>query len=168
MGVVRILGMGCLAGLMVWLGGCATMQPDRYQGEGLWIRGDGTTYSGAPLLAVAAVEIVHSRVRERAYVTEEQSTNAQGQVVIREKTALTMNVEVELSIRLENGEIHALRWLGEGPEGVRRYQSGSFTAANAKVYVVTGNIHLLSPRPAVMVHVHAPGPVDYRTTLNVN
>ena len=164
---VRILGVIGVLAALVWLQGCASLRPDQYQGEGQWIRGDGTTYAGAPPLMVTAVEITHAHVRERETVTEEKSTNEQGQVVIREKIALSIHVEVDVSVRLENGESHSFRWITGGAVGTYRSQSGVFTATNGKIYRVSGNIRLLQ-RPTVTVRVRAPGPIDYRTTLNVD
>lgn len=144
---------------------CAAFSPDRYQGDGSWVRHDGTTYAGPPPIVVTGVEVVHSNINRDRYIEDVESQNAEGQTVIREVVTTNMQVDANLLVHLADGSRHEIVIQAEGPENVTRPMSVSFTAPNGKTYRAVSSIRLDERRPSVRIRVSAPGPVAYSTTL---
>lgn len=161
----RSLGLVTAFVLSLLLTHCAAFSPDRYQGDGSWIRYDGTTYVGPPSIAVTGIEVLHSNINRDRYIENVESQNEQGQTVIREVVTTTMRVNADLLVFLEDGSQHKIVIQAEGPENVTRVMSVSFTAPNGKVYRAVSSIRLDERRPSVKIRVSAPGPVSYSTTL---
>jgi hypothetical protein len=149
----------------LFLSHCATFTPDRYQGDGTWVRRDGTIYPGAPPLAVLGVEMLHSSVNRDLFIEQVETVNDAGQTVIREEVTVSMRVDADLLILLEGGSQHEVVIQANAPAGGTRSMSVSFTAPNGKIYRAMNSFMLDERRPSVRVRVSAPGPVAYTTTF---
>ena len=150
---------------VILLGGCASFQPDRYQGNGIWVRGDGTTYQAPPPLNVSYAEIVDVSFKERVRVEESKSVNEAGQTVIREKEVTEFDVSMDVKVELDNGETYQLFFTGRGPAGSTVASVASFSASNGYNYSASGLIFMQPDKARVQRNITSKGPIRYQNTL---
>lgn len=136
---LRLLCLGLISGM---LNSCI-VAPDTYQGNGIWARSDGSTYQAPAPVRVRAIEAAgRPRIFESIRTIEDQSINAQGQTVIRQRDESTINMNFSIYVILENGEEYRLNFDANGKNGETRYVSRSFTGRNGYPYTVAGNLRL--------------------------
>lgn len=151
--------------ISILFSGCASLQPDRYEGNGIWVRGDGTTYQAAAPLNVVYAEILDARFTERVRVEESKTTNDQGQTVIREKEITEFDVSIDVLVELENGETYQLFFTGRGPSGSTVASGASFTASNNYRYSASGLIFMQPDKARIQLNISSKGPIRYQNTL---
>lgn len=150
---------------VILMSGCASLRPDRYQGNGIWVRGDGTTYNAPAPIQVAYADIMDANFKERVRVKEERSTNDKGETVIREKEIVEYDVTVDVLVELENGETYQLFFTGSGPRGATTSATSSFSASNGYSYSAVGLIYLQPDKTRLQIRISSRGPINYQNTL---
>ncbi len=156
-------GFGCL--ILIWLAGCAALRPDVYQGDGVWMRGDGTIFEAAPPLQVMDAEIKNVSIRERVRTVEKKNVNEKGETVIREREVIEIDTGIDIEVTLENEETYVVFLKGSGENGATVTGRSGFTASNDYVYSVTGQIYLDRDVQRVLINIESRGPVRYQNTL---
>lgn len=117
--------------------------PDTYQGNGTWVRPDGSTYQAAPPVRVVAVELTRkARIFEMTRTIQDQDKDAQGQIVDRQRSNSIINMNFSTTVVLENGERYIVNFTAAGAPGETQYVSDSFTGRNGYKYVVSGNLRV--------------------------
>ncbi|MGY8646505.1 MAG: hypothetical protein ACKVLL_04030 [Verrucomicrobiales bacterium] len=132
--------------------------PDSYQGNGIWLKADGSTYQGAAPVTVSRAQNLGSLyVRERVRVTEQESTNSQGQTVIREKEVTTVDMDFRVLVTLENGEQHEMSFSVSGDRNSSQYTSASFNGSNGYSYRASGRVQLSQYSPNFTMTISSKG-----------
>lgn len=140
--------------------------PDSYQGNGIWQKEDGSTYRGAAPLTVSRVQSLGGPyVRERIRVTEQQSTNSQGQIVIREKEVATVQMDFRVLATLENGEQHEMSFNVSGDRNSSQYTSASFSGSNGYSYRASGQVQLSQYNPTFRITISSKGISNWQGTI---
>ncbi len=147
------------------LSACAALRPDQYVGNGLWMRGDGTTYEAPAPIPVVDAEIVNSRVDTRTKKETSETENEEGQKVIREVERVEMETGLDIVIILEDGSTYSVYLQGTGRLNSQVTTSASFTASNGYIYQVAGTIYQNLDRPRVALTITSKGPIRYQNTL---
>lgn len=141
---------------------------DTYQGNGIWSKSDGSTYRGAAPLRVTSVQLDGNPfVRERVNVVENKSTNNQGQIVIREKEAVIVEMDFLVTVTLENGEQHQLSYSVSGNQNSNQYVNRSFTGSNGYRYSTTGTVLLSQFNPSFNININSKGIANWQDTIRL-
>lgn len=128
------------------LNSCITA-PDTYQGNGIWVKADGTSYQAAAPVRVAAVGLTRkARIFQMTRTIQDQDKNAQGQTIDRQRRKSIINMNFSTTVVLENGERYIVNFTAAGEPGETQYVSDRFTGKNGYRYVVSGNLRV-SNRP---------------------
>ena len=160
----RLLGIGFI---LTVLNSCI-VAPDTYQGNGTWVKADGTTYQAAPPVRVTNVAVYgRARVREIAATVEDQDKNAQGQTVVRQRTYSQIGMDVKLLVTLENGEQHYVQLTFGGEPGETDHEYDTFTANNGNRYTVSGNLRVSTSPTNLNFRVTSKGLPTYQGSLTV-
>jgi len=140
--------------------------PDSYQGDGMWLKADGTSYRGPAPMTVSNVQVLGSPyIRERIRETEEKSTNSQGQIVIRQKEITTIQMNFQLLVTLENGEQHQMSFSISGNHNDSQYTSSLFTGSNGYSYRASGQVQLSQFNPTYQMTISSKGAANWQGTI---
>lgn len=149
-------------------GGCASFTPDQHIGDGVWMRGDDTTYEAPEPLQVVDASIISHRTETRNRTETQETENADGDKVIREKDIIELNMGVDIEIELEDGSVYNVYLTGTGRVNQQVSSQASFTASNGYIYSVNGTLYTSLDRPRVLLTITSKGPVRYQNTLLAN
>jgi len=139
---------------------------DTYQGNGVWQKADGSTYEApAPLNIAKAQRSWGPNMRETIKMVEDSSVNSQGQTVIQEKEAATIQVTFGVMVTLENGEQHEMSFNVSGDRNSSQYTSAFFTGSNGYSYRASGNVHLSSFNPTFNLSISSKGAGWWQSTI---
>ena len=152
----------------LFIGGCASFTPDQHIGDGVWMRGDGTTYEAPEPLQVVDARIVSHRSETRSRTETQETENADGDKVIREKDIIELDVGMDIEIELEDGSVYNVYLTGTGRVNQQVGSQASFTASNGYIYSVNGRLYTSLDRPRVLLNITSKGPVRYQNTLVAN
>jgi hypothetical protein len=106
-------------------------------------------------------------VRERVNVVENKSTNNQGQIVIREKEAVIVEMDFLVTVTLENGEQHQLSYSVSGNQNSSQYVNRSFTGSNGYRYSTTGTVLLSQFNPSFNININSKGIANWQNTIRL-
>lgn len=106
-------------------------------------------------------------VRERTRVSEDKTTNNQGQTVIREKEATTVEMDFVMTITLENGEQHQQSFSVAGDRNSSQYVTQYFTGSNGYTYTTSGSVLLSSFNPTFSFRVASKGTGNWQSRLTL-
>jgi hypothetical protein len=145
--------------------GCSSFTPDQYVGEGIWMRGDGSTYEAPAPLSIVEARITNYRVDQNARTEISETIDEDGQKVIREKDIIEVDTGLDIEVELEEGSTYNIYLQGTGRVNQQSTSNASFTGPNGYIYTVAGTIYHSLDRPRVFVNITSKGPVQYRNTL---
>ena len=136
--------------LLVLSASCVALTPDLYVGDGVWRKGDGTTYQAEAPIRVEEVAVQRSRMHVSA-----------------DPTGVKMlELEMTLAILLANGSTHEV-WLScKGRPGQRVYARGSFTASNQRRYSVSAGVVPYEYSAQADVTIRSLGPVRFQRVVD--
>ncbi|MDB4449701.1 hypothetical protein N9127_01435 [Akkermansiaceae bacterium] len=163
---LKTLRRGGIALSLVLLTHCGTF--DTYQGDGVWRKADGSTYQApAPLNILKVQSSWGPNMRKTIRTVENSSVNSQGQTVIQEKEATTIEVTFGLLVTLENGEQHEMSFNVSGDRNSSQYASASFIGSNGYSYNASGNVYLSSFNPTFNLSISSKGIEWWRNTITL-
>lgn len=145
--------------------GCAVFTADQYVGNGVWMRGDGSTYEAPAPLHVADARIIGQRLQSNSRTERTESTDEEGKKVIREREFVEIDTGLDIEIELEDGSLYTVFLHAAGRLNEQSNAQGSFVGPNGYPYNVTGRIYQSLDRPRVFLEVKSRGPVHYQNTL---
>lgn len=154
-----------LAVLGLSLTACTHLTPERHIGNGVWQRGDGTTFEAPPPLRITKVQSRDLKVSTRQETAREESKDAQNRTVIRELATIFVDARLNVAITLEDGSVHEVGLAASGPVDSSVPAQAAFTGPNGYRYPIFATLHLHFPDPRVDVRISSRGPVSYETSL---
>lgn len=161
---LKKLFRGGIAISLVFLTNCGEF--DTYQGNGIWQKPDGSTYQAPAPLNISKVQSSWGpKIRETIRSIEDSSVNSQGQTVILQKEAATIQLAFGVMVTLENGEQHEMSFNVAGDRNSSQYTSASFTGSNGYAYHASGNVYLSSFSPTFNLSITSKGIEWWRNTI---
>lgn len=145
--------------------GCTIFTPDEYLGDGVWMRGDGTTFEAPPPIAVTDARIVGQEIDSRMRIERTESTEEDGKTVIREREYVEIETGMDVEIELDDGSRYAVFLQGAGRINELVSVQSSFVGPNGYPYSVSGGIYQSLDRPRLLLEIKSRGGVHYRNTL---
>lgn len=144
-----------LIALSVFVTSCAAFTPDVYVGDGMWQRGDGTTYEAPSPIQVVSVEVCRSRL----IVNQPSSSD------VNLDSHPVVEVSMTVQVNLADGTSHDVVLRCRGAVDTSSWARGTFTAVNNRPYDVRARVHLGERHASADVTVSSLGPVRFQTNV---